>query len=129
MLGSQLLLLVRSSLTYRLSMKPAAMQGWTFSVEQYCATVGICSPTDMVKLAVSRLEKDAFVWWRQISAKGDEYQLGHLGWSDFKDELSIAFADIDRELKLCHKLYSLRQQNSIANYTKEFCAVVLELGD
>ena len=73
-------------------------------MEQYCATVGICSPTDMVKLAVSRLEKDAFVWWRQISAKGDEYQLGHLGWSDFKDELSIAFADIDRELKLRCKL-------------------------
>ena len=73
-------------------------------MEQYCATVGICSPTDMVKLAVSRLEKDAFVWWCQISAKGDEYQLGHLGWSDFKDELSIAFADIDRELKLRRKL-------------------------
>ena len=73
-------------------------------MEQYCETVGICSPTDMVKLAVSWLEKDTFVWWCQISAKGNEYQLGHLGWSDFKDKLSIAFADIGWELKLCRKL-------------------------
>ncbi len=45
----------------------------------------------MVKLAVSRLTKDAFTWWRGLSARGADYSLGALGWSDFKSELVDAF--------------------------------------
>ena len=64
----------------------------------------MCSPIDMVKLAVSRLEKDAFTWWRQLTARGGAYELGTLEWQDFKGELVDAFSDVDRELKLRRKL-------------------------
>ena len=29
--------------------------------------VGLARPTDMVQLAVSHLEGDAFTWWRQLA--------------------------------------------------------------
>ena len=32
--------------------------------------VGLEKPTDMVWLAVSRLEGDAFTWWRQVAGRG-----------------------------------------------------------
>ena len=89
--------------------KPSDLNGWVFQVEQYCKTVGLAMPTDMVRLAVSRLEGDAFIWWRQLTYRGEDYELGKLAWSDFKSELVDAFVDIDHELKLRRKLASLRQ--------------------
>ena len=71
--------------------------------------VGLARPTDMVRLAVSRLEGDAFTWWRQLAHRGGDHELGTLEWSEFKTELVDAFVDVDRELKLCRKLASLRQ--------------------
>ena len=85
-------------------------------------------PTDMVHLAVSRLEGDAFIWWHQLTYRGEDYELGKLAWSDFKSELVDAFVDIDHELKLRRKLASLRQQSSVANYVKQFRQTILELG-
>ena len=83
----------------------------------------------MVKLAMSRLEKNAYTWWRQLNNHGVDYNLGHLGWQDFKSELANAFNDVDHELKLSHKLQQLKQYSSIAQYVKEFRKVTLELGD
>ena len=71
--------------------KPGDLAGWLFKVEQYCAVVGINKPTDMVCLAVSRLDKEAFVWWRSLTSKGAEYVLGHLLWNDFRSEIELAF--------------------------------------
>ena len=39
--------------------RPTTLTLWLFDIEQYCTLVGIVSPTEIVKLAVSRLEKDA----------------------------------------------------------------------
>jgi len=77
-------------------------------VEQYCNIVGISKPVDMVRLAMSRLERDAFTWWRQLTSRGSEYQLGILSWSDFEGELVNAFADVDHELRLHRQLSALR---------------------
>ena len=63
--------------------------------------VGVAQPSDMVKLEVSRLTKEALVWWRQLNAKECEYQLGTLVWADFKEEITGAFVDVDREQKFC----------------------------
>lgn len=82
--------------------------------------MGLTSQADLVKLAVSRLEKDALVWWRQLSARGDDFQLGTLEWVDFKVELNGAFADVDRELKLRRRLSTLRQTTSVTAYTRDF---------
>ena len=83
----------------------------------------------MVKLAASRLEKNAYTWWWQLNNFGVDYSLGHLGWQGFKSELADAFNDIDHELKLHCKLQQLKQQSSVAQYVKEFIKVTLELGD
>jgi len=64
----------------------------------------MCSPIDMVKLAVSRLEKDAFTWWRQLTARGGAYELGTLEWQDFKGGASRCLFLLYRELKLRRKL-------------------------
>ena len=42
--------------------KPSELIGWVFSVEQYCTTVGLARPTDIVQLSMSHLEGDAFTW-------------------------------------------------------------------
>ena len=42
--------------------KPSELSGWLFEVEQYCDIVGIVKPVDRVRLAVYRLEHDAFTW-------------------------------------------------------------------
>ena len=54
------------------------MLGWKFAIEKYCDTVGMSIPTNRVNLAVSRLKKDAFIWWWHLQAKGEEYHLGLL---------------------------------------------------
>ena len=88
--------------------KPSELSGWLFEVEQYCDIVGIVKPVDRVRLAVSRLERDAFTWWRQLTNCGDEYKLGKLVWSDFEAEVVSAFSDLDCELRLHHQLGALR---------------------
>ena len=70
--------------------------------------VKLARPTDMVQLAVSCLEGDAFTWWHQLAHRGGNHELGTLEWSEFKSELVDAFMDVDCELKLCQKLASLR---------------------
>ena len=57
---------------------------------------------------MSRLEHDAFTWWRQLTNCGDEYKLGKLVWSYFEAEVVIAFSDVDYELRLHHQLVALR---------------------
>lgn len=47
---------------------PKHLTSWLFSVNQYATLVGL-SDDDKVKLAVSRLEKDALTWWRQYDAQ------------------------------------------------------------
>ena len=83
----------------------------------------------MVKLAVPRLEKDVYTWWRQLNNHGVDYNMGHLGWQDFNNELADAFNDVDCELKLYRKLQQLKLQSSVAQYVKQFRKVTLELGD
>ena len=70
--------------------------------------VGLARPIDMVWLAVSHLEGDAFTWWHQLAHRGGDHELGTLEWSEFKSELVDAFVDVDYELKLCQKLASLQ---------------------
>ena len=69
--------------------------------------VGLVRPTDMVQLAMSRLEGDAFTWWRQLAHRGGDHDLGTLEWSEFKSELVDAFVDVEPKLKLHQKLVSL----------------------
>lgn len=62
--------------------------------------VVISKPIDMVKLAVSKLKHDISIYWHQLAYCSSDYQLGSLGWTNFKLELVNIFADINRELKL-----------------------------
>ena len=50
---------VKLELPPRYDGKPSIVNTWLFEVEYYSAIVGVSSPTDVVKLAVSRLERDA----------------------------------------------------------------------
>ena len=83
------------------------LTGWLFEVEQYCDVLGIVNSVDRVTLAMSRLQRCAFTWWRQLTTCGDEYKLGKLVWSDFEAELVSAFSNVDRELRLRCQLSSL----------------------
>ena len=58
--------------------KPSELFGWLFGVEQYFHIVGIAKPIDRVILAVSRLERDVFPWWHQLTNHADEYKLKKL---------------------------------------------------
>lgn len=66
--------------------------------------VGINIPTDILKLAVSRLERGALTWWRQLAHRGADYELGTLIWLNFKSDLMNTFVDVDCDLKLCRQL-------------------------
>ena len=44
--------------------KPVALNKWLFEIEKYYKIVGQNRSTDMIKLDVSYLEKDAHMWWR-----------------------------------------------------------------
>ena len=44
---------------------PKDLIQWLFGIIQYADLVGITTESDKVKLAVSRLEKDALTWWKQ----------------------------------------------------------------
>ena len=39
-------------------------EGWLLAIEQYCQIVGITDTLNKVKLGISRLEKDALIWWQ-----------------------------------------------------------------
>ena len=44
--------------------KLVALNKWLFEIENYYRIVGQNRSTDMIKLDVSYLEKDAHMWWR-----------------------------------------------------------------
>ena len=54
----------------------------------------------MVRLAVSRLKRDALTWWHYLANHGSDFQFGTLVWSDFKLKLVNAFIDVDGKLRL-----------------------------
>ena len=51
---------------------PSELSGWLFEVEQYCDIVRIAKPVDKVRLALSRLGRDIFIWWHQLTNHCDE---------------------------------------------------------
>ena len=53
---------IQLNLPHKFAGKPSELSGWLFEVEQYCDIVGIVKPVDRVRLAVLRLEHDAFTW-------------------------------------------------------------------
>ena len=55
---------VQLELPGRFDRNLAALNTWLFEIEQYCQIVRLKRSSDMVKLAVSGLEKDAHTWWR-----------------------------------------------------------------
>lgn len=85
---------------------PRNLTQWLFSVTQYADLVGIVTESDKVKLAVSRLTKDALTWWRQYVSQHTN-ALANLDWDTFKLEIGGAFEDIDKELRLRKRLKSL----------------------
>ena len=55
---------VKLDLPGRFDGKLVALNTWLFEIEQYCQIVELNRSIDMVKLAISLLEKDAHAWWR-----------------------------------------------------------------
>ena len=55
---------IKLDLPVKFDGRPAALTSWLFDIEQYCLLVGIASPTEMIKLTMSMLEKDAHTWWK-----------------------------------------------------------------
>ena len=105
---------IKLDLSAKFNKKPTALTSWLFDIEQFCVLVGIASPTDMVKLTVLRLEKDAHTWCGQLNNRWVDFSFGYLKWQDFKNKLADAFKDVDCKLKLRRKLQQLKQQGSVA---------------
>ena len=61
--------------------------------------VGIASPIKIVKLAVSRLEKDADTWLQWLNKHRVDFSLGNLDWWDFKNKVADFFNGVDCEFK------------------------------
>ena len=99
---------IKLDLPAKFAGKPSELSGWLFEVEQYCNIMSIIKPVDRVRLAVSRLECDAFTWWHHLTNCGDECKLGKLVWSDFEAEVVSAFSDVDYELRFYLQLGALR---------------------
>ena len=53
---------VKLDLPAKLDGRPAALTLFLFDIKQYCVLVSFASTFEMVKLAVSRLEKDSHTW-------------------------------------------------------------------
>ena len=68
----------RLDLPPKFSGKPTELFNWLFKVEQYYDIVGIVKPVDKGRLAVPRLESDAFTSWYQLTNCDNEYKLGEL---------------------------------------------------
>ena len=54
---------VKLNLPAKFDGRPVALTSLFFNTEQYCVLVGIASPTEIVKHAMSRLEKNAHTYW------------------------------------------------------------------
>ena len=118
---------VKLDLPVKFDGTPSRLNAWLFAIEQYCTVVDLVDGSDRVKLAVSRLEKDALTWWRQYVV-ANPAALTALDWDDFRSAIEAAFDDVDKELKLRRRLVGLRQTKSVHEYTKMFRTIVLELG-
>ena len=49
-----------------------------FVVQQYCQIVGVTDTLNKEKLAISRLEKDALIWWQGFLVNGTDFR-GSIG--------------------------------------------------
>ena len=74
---------VKLDLFEKFDRRSTALTSQLFDIELFCALVGIASPSKMVKLAKSKLEKEAHTLWWQINKHGVDYSLGHLDWWQF----------------------------------------------
>lgn len=72
---------------------------WKFRVREYCGSIGLSSPNEQARFAVSLLSGKALVWWMDWSqtAAGN---LNSLELDDLFIKMDGVFADVDRERRL-----------------------------
>ena len=79
-------------------------------VTQYLDILGVTNGNMHAKYAVALFEGKALTWWRGMAGT---YMLDTLSWSDFCALLEAEFQDIDREMKLRHRIQGLRHAESL----------------
>ncbi len=76
-------------------------------MRQYIDTVGLGSGAQACRFLVSYLRDDALTWWRSYS-KDSLVVFDHITLDELLDALESHFSDIDREMKLRNKLFTMK---------------------
>jgi hypothetical protein len=90
--------------------------------------VGLGDGSEACRFLVSYLRDDALTWWRSYS-RDSLAVFERIDLESLLDELQSHFSDIDRDMKLRDRLFSLRQTGTVQSYVTSFKQLQLELGD
>jgi hypothetical protein len=74
---------------------------------QFLDSSGLGDSAAAFRYAVSFLRGDALTWWRAFARDGTDV-FNHISLSDLMTEMTKQFTDLDRELKVCDRLLSLK---------------------
>lgn len=95
------------------------LANFLFVMRQYIDSVGLGNGSEACRFLVSYLRDDALTWWR--SYNGDSLSIfDTLDLETLMDDMEDHFSDIDKDMKLRDKLFSLRQTGSVQDYVTRF---------
>ncbi|XP_010531750.2 PREDICTED: uncharacterized protein LOC104807978, partial [Tarenaya hassleriana] len=112
--------------TYNGARSANAVESFLFGMEQYFDNGGISGEQVKVKGAAIYLRDLAQLWWRRTLLDQDH---PIVTWDQFKTALRHQFVPTNARDETRTKFRRLRQTGSIADYIRDFTALLLELGD
>jgi hypothetical protein len=92
--------------------KKKDLANFVFVMRQYIDSVGLGDGSEACRFLVSYLRDDALTWWQSYSWDSLAF-FERVDLETLLDELQSHFSDIDRDMKLRDKLFSLRQTSTV----------------
>lgn len=99
--------------------KRSELQNFMYVMRAYVDSVGLGNGSRACRYFVSFLRGDALTWWRSHS-RDSMAIFDTLEFDDLCEAVLTQFSDIDRDMKLRDRLFSLRQSGNVAQYITHF---------
>ena len=85
---------------------------------------------DAAEFLTLYLRGDAMTWWRSYCTTngGLSNVFANKSFSDLLKEIRTEFSNVDHEMQLRSKLFTIRQTQSVQQYVTTFCNTMVDLG-
>ena len=101
-----------------------SVDNFLFQLGSYFQVLGVTNHQQRIMFAITLLREHAIDWWRNLELT---LVMEELTWQDFSTSIRAEFKPVSSRSMARDKLATLRQHTSVATYTHEFRALILEI--